>query len=146
MLTSATALFGLFASAFLSATVLPGSSEIVLVGLIAKSDMPVGLLLAAATLGNVAGAVLNWLIGRGMERFRSRSWFPVPEEKLERATSWYRRWGQWSLLLSWVPLVGDALTVAAGVLREPLPSFLLLVTLAKGGRYCVVAAGAMAVF
>ena len=142
---SLAALFSLFASAFLSATVLPGSSEVVLVGLIAKTEIPVALLVTVATLGNVAGAVLNWLIGRSVERFRHRKWFPVSEGKLARAEAWYRRWGRWSLLLSWVPLVGDALTVAAGVLREPLSTFLLLVALAKGGRYCVVAAGALAV-
>jgi membrane protein YqaA with SNARE-associated domain len=91
-------------------------------------------------VGNVLGAVVNWALGRGITRFRHRRWFPVGERALERATGWYRRWGRWSLLLSWAPIGGDALTVAAGVLREPFWSFLLLVTIAKAGRYLVLAA------
>lgn len=138
------ALFGLFASAFLSATILPGSSEVVLFGLLA-ADYDAALLVLVATVGNVCGAVVNWAIGVGLEHYRDRKWFPVSGEKLERAKGWYHRWGRWSLLLSWVPLAGDALTVAAGVMREPLWSFVVLVALAKGARYVVVTLGALAV-
>ena len=74
-----------------------------------------------------------------MERFRDRPWFPVKPDALARAEGWYRRWGRWSLLLSWVPVIGDPLTLVAGVMREPWWSFLLLVTLAKAGRYGVLA-------
>jgi membrane protein YqaA with SNARE-associated domain len=143
-LSDLAALLGLLASAFMSATILPGSSEIVMVGLL-TAGYGAALLVAVATLGNVAGAVVNWCIGRGVERYRDRKWFPVSEAKLVRAKDWYRRWGRWSLLLSWAPLAGDALTVAAGVMREPLPSFVALVTLAKGARYVAVALAALAV-
>jgi len=134
---------GLFFVAFLAATILPAQSELGLAGLVLAGDHPVVLLVAVASAGNILGAVVNWGLGRGIERFAGRRWFPVTPLSLERAAGWYRRYGRWSLLLSWVPFVGDPLTVAAGVLREPLVSFLVLVALAKTGRYIAVAALAM---
>jgi membrane protein YqaA with SNARE-associated domain len=134
---------GLFAIAFVAATILPAQSEAVLVGfLVADTHSPI-LLVAVAGIGNVLGALVNWALGRGVERFRERRWFPVGPAALDRATGWYRRWGRWSLLLSWAPIGGDALTVAAGVLREPLWSFLVLVTIAKTARYVVLAAATL---
>ena len=133
-------LAGLFAVAFVAATILPAQSEAALVALlIAGEHAPVPLVIAA-TIGNVLGSVTNWLLGRWAQHYRHRRWFPVSEQALDRATRWYRRWGRWSLLLRWAPGGGGALYVAAGVLREPLGSFLLLVTAAKAGRYVVVAA------
>lgn len=131
---------GLFTTALVAATLLPMQSEAVLVGLILSGAYPVWLLVLVASLGNVLGSVLNWLLGRGLERFRDRKWFPASPAALERAQRWYRRYGRWSLLLSWAPVIGDPITVVAGVLREPLPVFLLLVTVAKVGRYLVLAA------
>ena len=131
---------GLFISAFAAASLLPLQSEAVLVGLLLNGSQPVAVLLAVASLGNVLGSVLNAALGRGLERFHGRRWFPVSERQLERAKSRYRRYGRWSLLLSWMPLIGDPLTLVAGVMREPWWSFLLLVTVAKAGRYLVLAA------
>jgi membrane protein YqaA with SNARE-associated domain len=133
-------LAGLFAVAFVAATILPAQSEAALVALLVLGEQSPVLLVFVATLGNVLGAVVNWLLGRWVEQYRHHRWFPVSEKALDRAIGWYRRWGRWSLLLSWAPIGGDALTVAAGVLREPLWSFLLLVTFAKAGRYIVLAA------
>jgi membrane protein YqaA with SNARE-associated domain len=133
----------LFASAFVAATLLPAQSEALLAGLLLRGQHPVLPLLAVASVGNVLGAVVNWLLGRGLERFRARAWFPVKGPALDRAQRWYQRYGKWSLLASWMPLVGDPLTVAAGVMREPLPVFLLLVTIAKVGRYLVLAAAVL---
>lgn len=130
----------LFGVAFVAATILPAQSEAALVALLVTGKWPPLLLVAVASVGNVLGAAVNWALGRGVTRFRHRRWFPVGERALERATGWYRRWGRWSLLLSWAPIGGDALTVAAGVLREPFWSFLLLVAIAKAGRYLVLAA------
>lgn len=130
---------GLFAISFVAATILPAQSEAALVGLLVAGTHSPLLLVGVASLGNVLGAVVNWALGRGIERFRDRRWFPVTPSLLDRATGWYRRWGRWSLLLSWAPFGGDALTVAAGVLREPLWSFVLLVTIAKTARYLVLA-------
>lgn len=131
---------GLFASALAAATILPMQSEAVLVGLIVADAQPVWALVAVASLGNVLGSVVNWVLGRQVERFRGRRWFPASDASLERAKAWYGRWGRWSLLLSWAPVIGDPLTLVAGVLREPLWSFLALVTIAKVGRYVALAA------
>lgn len=129
---------GLFAVALGAASILPMQSEPVLVGLLLLSEEPVWALVAVASLGNTLGSCINWLLGRGVERFRGRRWFPVPPERLARAEGWYARWGRWSLLMSWAPIVGDPLTVIAGVLREPFWTFLLLVAIAKTGRYVVL--------
>lgn len=131
---------GLFAIAFVAATLLPAQSEIALAALLVAGEQPALALLAVASVGNVAGSAVNWALGRGVARFRDRRWFPVSASALARAEAGYRRWGRWSLLLSWAPIVGDPLTVAAGVLREPFAVFLLLVTIAKVGRYLVVVA------
>lgn len=136
---------GLFAIAFVAATILPAQSEAVLVGLLVAGTQSPVLLVTVASLGNVLGAVVNWALGRGVERFRDRKWFPVSSASLDRATGWYRKWGRWSLLLSWAPIGGDALTVAAGVLREPLWSFVVLVTIAKTARYAVLAAATLGI-
>lgn len=132
------ALYGaLFLVAFASATLIPGQSEAVLVGLLLADHSP-WLLLAVASTGNVLGSVFNWAIGRGVERFRHRRWFPVKPQMLNRTQGWYARYGKWSLLLSWAPVIGDPLTIVAGVMRERLAVFLLLVTIAKAGRYLVL--------
>ena len=136
---------GLFVIAFVAATVFPAQSEAALVGLLMTGIHSPVLLVAVASLGNVLGAVVNWALGRGIESFRERKWFPVRQGSLDRATAWYGKWGRWSLLLSWAPIGGDALTVAAGVLREPLWSFVILVTIAKTARYVVVAAATLGV-
>ena len=99
--------------------------------------------MAVATTGNVLGAMLNAWLGRGLARFRDRRWFPVSPAALAVAEARYRRWGWPSLLLSWVPVVGDPLTLVAGVLREPWWRFVLVVTLAKGGRYAALAAATL---
>ncbi len=135
---------GLFIAALAAATILPMQSEAALVGLLLSDAYPPWALLAVASAGNVLGAVINWLLGRGIARYRDRPWFPVKAETLAKAEAWYRRYGKWSLLLSWAPLIGDPLTVAAGVLREPFPVFLVLVTVAKVGRYLVLAAATLA--
>lgn len=130
---------GLFGVSFLAATILPAQSEIGLAGLILSDDYALWLLVAVASTGNTLGAVVNWFLGRGVEHLHDKKWFPVSPEQLKRATSWYHRYGRWSLLLSWAPFVGDPLTLAAGVLKEPLWSFLVLVAIAKTTRYVVVA-------
>jgi membrane protein YqaA with SNARE-associated domain len=115
-------------------------SEAVLVGLLLTGDHSVAALLAVASCGNVLGSVCNWWLGRYIERYRQRSWFPVSEHRLRQARQWYRRYGRWSLLLSWAPVIGDPLTVAAGIMRESLPVFLVIVSVAKAGRYLILTA------
>ena len=137
-------LLGLFGVSFLAATLLPAQSELGLSGLIALGTEPVVLLVAAASLGNTLGSMVNWILGRAATAWSTASWFPVKPDKLAKATGWYHRYGRWSLLLSWAPF-GDAFTVIAGMLRLRLAVFVLLVTVAKAGRYAVLAWGTAAV-
>lgn len=130
---------GLFFAALIAATIFPGQSEAVLVGLLLTDHSP-WLLLVVASAGNILGSVCNWILGRGIERFRERRWFPARPEALQRAQRWYARYGKWSLLLSWAPVIGDPLTIVAGVMRERFLVFLLLVAIAKIGRYAVLTA------
>ncbi|WP_122571613.1 YqaA family protein [Pseudomonas viridiflava] len=132
--------FGLFMAALGAATLLPMQSETVLAGMLLSQAYPAVVLLSVATAGNVLGSILNWLLGRSIIRLRHKRWFPASETQLEKAQRFYLKYGYWSLLLSWVPLIGDPLTLIAGVLREPLWRFVLIVTVAKGARYLVVAA------
>ncbi|WP_163031193.1 YqaA family protein, partial [Pseudomonas viridiflava] len=124
--------FGLFLAALGAATLLPMQSETVLAGMLLSQAYPAVVLLSVATAGNVLGSILNWLLGRSIIRLRHKRWFPASEAQLEKAQRFYLKYGYWSLLLSWVPLIGDPLTLIAGVLREPLWRFVLIVTVAKG--------------
>lgn len=136
-MTDLLAYAGLFLTALAAATILPLPSETALVGLLLADYSP-WLLLPVASVGNVLGSTINWGLGRAVDRYGSSRW--VPEDTLDRAQAWYHRYGKWSLLLSWVPVIGDPLTIVAGVLRERLAVFLLFVTIAKVGRYLVVIA------
>ncbi len=129
---------GLFLTAFLAATLVPFSSEALLVGMQVSGGFPVAGLLAAASLGNTLGAVANWGLGRFCLQWRDRNWFPVKRRELDRASAWFNRYGIWSLLLAWVPVIGDPITLAAGVLRTRFLPFLLLVAISKTGRYAVL--------
>ncbi|WP_166361603.1 YqaA family protein [Pseudomonas akapageensis] len=129
----------LFLAAFGAATLLPLQSEAVLVGLLIRTPSAVGWLLLIATAGNLLGSIVNWLLGRSIEHLRDRRWFPMKPQQLEKAQRSYQRYGHWSLLLSWVPIIGDPLTLIAGVMREPFWRFVLIVGLAKGARYAVLA-------
>lgn len=139
-MTPLAAYAGLFAASFLAATIFPFQSELVLLGLLLSGDYPWPVLLAVATVGNVLGAVVNWGIGRFFVHFRDRRWFPVMPATYARVERWYRRYGVWSLLLAWLPIVGDPLTVVAGALRANLALFVVLVTAGKLGRYAVLVA------
>jgi len=134
-----TVLGSLFLTAFVAATFFPAQSEALLAGLILTSSIPVWGLVLTASIGNILGACVNWLLGRSIEYFKDRAWFPVKEKALRRAQERYTAHGRWILLLSWVPVIGDPITIVAGVMREKFHVFLLLVTVAKTGRYIVLA-------
>ena len=137
-LLSLSGYLGLFLASFIAATFLPLQSELVLVSLLWSGEFSVAGLFVVATLGNVLGSLVNWVLGLYLLRWQDRRWFPVSPERLAQAQRAYRKYGFWSLLLSWVPIIGDPLTLAAGVMREPLWRFLLMVTLAKAGRYLLL--------
>jgi membrane protein YqaA with SNARE-associated domain len=131
-------LIGLFWAAFLSATILPGSSEAALLGLIALGSSSLTTLVIVATIGNTLGSVVNWWLGLFVERWRDHPRFPVKPEDFVKYQAWYKRWGIWSLLAAWVPVIGDPLTVMAGVMRTPLWIFILVTGAGKLARYLVV--------
>lgn len=137
---------GLFLTAFLAATLIPLSSEAVLAALAAAEGFDIALLFAVATAGNTLGAVVNWFLGRFCLHWRDRRWFPFAADRLDRAGSRFRRYGTWSLLFAWLPIVGDPLTFVAGVLQVRLLPFVLLVGIGKGARYAAVLAVAQGFF
>ncbi len=139
-------LFGLFTSALLSATVLPGSSEAVLTGLLALQSAPVLTLVAVATIGNVSGSLFNWFLGLHARKWENHPRFPVKPVDMARFEAIFAKYGRWSLLASWIPFFGDPITLVAGVARTPLIWFVPLVAIAKGARYAVVAAVVSQVF
>ena len=132
------AYLSLFFSAFLAATLLPFYSEVVLVALLSANPDLWVMLWLVATLGNTAGAALNWLLGRYFLHFQGRRWFPFRENSLGKAQSWFQRYGVWSLLLAWLPVGGDALTFVAGMMRVRFAVFWSLTLIGKGLRYLVV--------
>lgn len=131
--------FTLFVSAFAAATILPAQSEALLAYQISLNPSYMAQLIAVATIGNVLGSIMNWWLGRLAVKVKDKSWFPVRESQLLKAERYYRKYGRYSLLLSWVPFIGDPITIVAGIMREPLWSFVILVTIAKCARYLFVA-------
>ena len=130
----------LFMAALLAATVIPAQSEAVLVGLLVQGGHSAVVLVLVATAGNVLGSCINWWLGRYLEHFKDRSWFPVKPESLAKASRFYQRYGMWTLMLAWVPVIGDPLTVVAGVLRVRFGLFVLFVTIGKAARDIAIAA------
>ena len=133
----------LFISAFTSATLLPGSSEAVLLGLLVAGVGDPKTLVLVAFAGNLLGSILTYLMGRYAAQFKDRRWFPVSPAQFARAEAWYARYGWWSLFFAWVPVVGDPLTVVAGAMRTRIALVIVLVGLGKLGRYVFVAGGYM---
>lgn len=123
---------GLFASAFLSATLLPGGSEAVLAYLAGDRDYSALTLLAVASTGNTLGGMSSWVIGRLLPAGR------LQRPELHPAVDRIRRYGSPVLLLSWVPIIGDPLCVAAGWLRVSWHRALLFIAVGKAARYAVV--------
>ncbi|MBD1582717.1 YqaA family protein [Pseudoalteromonas sp. S16_S37] len=136
---------GLFLSALSSATLLPGSSEVLLSGLAISENANLLMLWLIATLGNVVGSCINYWLGCNVMHFKDRRWFPVSQRQLEKAQLQYTRFGSASLLFAWVPIIGDPLTVFAGVFKMKKRLFVPLVSLGKGLRYAMVIALAVEV-
>ena len=128
----------LFVVSFLSATIFPASSELTLIGLISMKEYNTFSLLSAASLGNIMGSSLNWFLGFYLLKYINKKWFPFSQNQISRASSWFKRFGIWSLLFSWVPVVGDPLTLIAGILRVNFLLFIILVAAGKISRYLFV--------
>ena len=128
----------LFAISFFAATIFPFSSELTLAGLIATSNYDNFFLLIAASLGNIFGSVVNWALGFYSRNLTYKKWFPFQESQIERSSKWFIKFGKWSLLFAWVPIIGDPLTLVAGLLRVRFLDFIILVAIGKVSRYLVV--------
>ena len=128
----------LFFISFLAATILPFSSEVTLATLIASSNYNNLSLLIFASLGNILGSVVNWVLGFYSRNLATKRWFPFKDKQIKKSSSWFNRFGKWSLLFAWVPIIGDPLTLVGGLLRVKFIEFLILVTIGKVSRYIVI--------
>lgn len=128
----------LFFAAFGAATLLPLQSEAVLVALLLQAQHASFLLILVASLGNILGSCVNWYLGLKIEQFKNKKWFPISEVKMLKAEKIYQKYGFWSLLLSWTPVIGDPITLIAGLMKEKFWRFLLMVSIAKTARYIFI--------
>lgn len=128
---------GLFLSAYLAATILPLSSELVLTGLLLNGLSPVKLLMIA-TVGNVLGALTNYYLGLLASKTVIQKWLRMTDSQFENAEARFNKYGLSALLFAWVPVIGDPITVIAGILRVKLLWFIILVTVGKFLRYAFV--------
>jgi membrane protein YqaA with SNARE-associated domain len=131
------AYFSLFCSGLLAATLFPASSEVLLLALLQQGYNPLWLFIAA-TAGNTLGSCVIWYLGLKLLQFQHKRWFPCSAAVLDKAQRQFQRFGSWSLLFAWLPVVGDPLTLIAGVLKVRFCLFLLLVLLGKAGRYALL--------
>ena len=122
----------------LAATILPLSSEIVLTTMLLTNLFEKNILLIVASFGNILGSIFNWYLGKKITIFQDRKWFPVSPEQLNKSQKYFQKYGLWSLLLAWVPIIGDPLTLLAGVLNVRFSIFLLLVSISKISRYILI--------
>lgn len=131
-------LISLLLGAFFAATILPFSSEVMLAAALASDRFDTWLLVTVAAFGNTMGAVVNWGMGRYLLHWSDRKWFPFSQRQLENASERFNRFGIWSLLFAWIPIIGDPLTFAAGILKVRFLLFLPLVALGKTLRYVAI--------
>lgn len=127
----------LFLAAILSATLLPGTSEVLLISLLSQGYEPF-ILWCWATAGNTLGSVVNWWLGLYLLHYKDRRWFPFKQEALDKSQRWFQRYGLWSLLLAWAPVIGDGITFIAGIMRIHFLTFFILVFISKGTRYALL--------
>lgn len=128
----------LFTVAFMVATIVPFGSEAYFVTLLSMDKYNDLLLIISASLGNVLGSVFNWVCGYYVYYFIKKPWFPLNNNMIDRGNNIFKKYGKWSLLLSWVPFIGDPITFVAGTLRYSLLPFIILVSIGKVGRYLLL--------
>lgn len=130
--------FALFFNAFIAATLLPAFSELGFAGALKANAGPPLFLFIAVTAGNVLGSVVNWILGKEILRFQKYRWFPFTPVQIDKATKQFDKYGKWSLLFAWLPVVGDPLTLVAGIMRVRFAFFLILVLIGKALRYAII--------
>ena len=132
------AYLSLFSFSFLAATILPFSSEVILATLLTTDDYKKILLLFFASFGNILGSSFNWVLGVYSLKFQDKKWFPFKRSQIEKASKWFNKYGKWSLLFAWAPVVGDPLTYIAGTMKIRFSVFILLVSIGKMLRYIFI--------
>ena len=132
------AYLSLFILSFLAASILPMSSELTFTGLLISNKYNALGLLSSASLGNILGSVFNWVLGYYLLKYLTKKWFPFKQNQIDQASNWFKKFGIWSLLFAWVPIIGDPLTFVAGILRVKFSIFLILVSIGKILRYLTV--------
>ena len=120
------------------ATIIPFGSEAYFITLLSLEKYNHFILFVVASFGNVLGSLFNWICGFYINFFIKKSWFPVNSKIIDRGNKLFTKYGKWSLLISWFPLIGDPITFAAGTLRYPIIPFLVLVSIGKVGRYLII--------
>jgi len=135
---------GLFFASFLAATILPFSSEVVL-GVLLSHDFSPYVMVFVATTGNVLGSAVNYGLGILGSQILLNKLFGISSLEIEKAETRFKKYGIFSLLFAWVPIIGDPLTVAAGILKINFTVFLILVTIGKFLRYVFVAWAVLAI-
>ena len=120
------------------ATIIPFGSEVYFITLLSLEKYNHFILFLVVSVGNVLGSLFNWVCGFYINFFIKKSWFPINNKIIDRGNKLFIKYGKWSLLISWFPLIGDPITFAAGTLRYPIIPFLVLVSIAKVGRYLII--------
>ena len=130
--------FQLLVISFLAATILPLSSELILSTMLLTDTFDKFLLLIVASFGNIFGSSINWYLGKKILIFKDKRWFPASERQIARSEIYFKKYGIWSLLLAWMPIIGDPLTIIAGVLNVKFYTFITLVSISKISRYIFI--------
>ncbi|MDB2349490.1 DedA family protein [Alphaproteobacteria bacterium] len=120
------------------ATIIPFGSEVYFITLLSLEKYNHFILFLVVSVGNVLGSLFNWICGFYINFFIKKSWFPINNKIIDRGNKLFIKYGKWSLLISWFPLIGDPITFAAGTLRYPIIPFLVLVSIGKVGRYLII--------
>ena len=120
------------------ATIIPFGSEAYFITLLSLEKYNHFTLFLVVSLGNVLGSLFNWICGFYINYFIKKSWFPINNKMIDRGNNLFKKYGKWSLLISWFPFIGDPITFAAGTLRYPIIPFLVLVSIGKVGRYLII--------
>ena len=129
-------LSALFISAFISSTIAPGGSEAVLALMLSQHKYQTSLLVGTATIGNTLGALTTWFLGYlAAKKYPAESLLTTKKQK---AIDWVKKWGQWALLFSWLPVVGDGFCFAGGWLRLSFITSVLVIFIGKLLRYVAI--------
>ena len=128
----------LFTISFLAATILPFSSELMLASMLSIENYNRTLLIAFSSLGNILGSVFNWVLGFYFIKLQNKKWFPFKEKQISKSSLWFEKYGKWSLLFAWVPIIGDPLTFVAGTMKTKILIFIILVSFGKIARYLFI--------